>query len=168
MFESFNHEVLLIFLGGLLTLFLTVILVFGKQAFKRELERGRLKANYKSDPDASNKIEAKLDDSYEFRKLNFIELLAEHGLQPLCIISFISFFYPSRTLETFFAVAVVFFTILHELWSGKRYSGSFWYQLLLGVCWLSLFALISFNANEFEKSKANPANNETGKGGVVH
>ena len=145
--QLFDYNTFLLFLGGIFSLILTVIIIIAKQEYKRHLERERLTAAKQKDPEAVGDIEAKLNDSYEFRRFNFFELLTQWGLQPLFIISFINLFYSPSTIEIIIAFALTVFVILHEFWSGVQFSNKRPYQILIHVLWLGLFLLFSYRAN---------------------
>ncbi|MGZ4041648.1 MAG: hypothetical protein ACXVNM_01180 [Bacteroidia bacterium] len=149
----YNHETFLLFLGGVFSLILTVIIIFAKQEYKRGIKRAELETQKKIQPEAVGDIETKLNDSYEYRKINFLELLALWGLQPLFIISFINLFYQPSTLEIILAFSLVVFTILHEFWSGIKYSSNGFYQTILVFFWIGLFLLISYRTNKVEALK---------------
>ncbi len=161
----FHYETFLLFLGGIFSLILTVIIIFVKQEYKRHLRREELKGQAKVAPDAVGDIEAKLNDSYEYRKLDFFELLTVWGLQPLFIISFINLFYKPNTIEIILAFLLVVFTILHEFWSGVEFSKKIGYQITVLAFWMLLFVLISYRMNGITKATDSAALEEYKKEG---
>ena len=142
-----NYDVFLLFLGGLFSLVLSVIIIISKQEYKRSIERERLKAVLKQNPEAVGDIEAKLNDSFEFRKFDFGELLTVWGLQPLFIVCFVNLFSAQGTVEVLIAFALTIFIILHEFWTGNQYSKNRWYQFFILVLWVGLFFTISYRDN---------------------
>ena len=161
----YNHETFLLFLGGIFTLLLPVGIIFATREMKRNNERERLKVIQDQEPEAVGDIEAKLKDSYEFRRLNLLHLITEYALQPLFIISFINLFYSPSTFEIIIVFILVLFIIQHELWSAKLYSGNIYYQLLMFVLWIGLFFIISYKTNNLEKKSNPPATTEEQKVG---
>lgn len=151
-----NYDVFLLFLGGLFSLVLSVIIIIAKQEHKRSIERERLKVVQQQNPEAVGDIEAKLNDSFEFRKVAFVELMTVWGLQPLFIICFVNLFSAQGTIEVIIAFALTIFIILHEFWTGNQYSKSGWYQFFILVLWIGLFFTISYRDNilkQQEKAK---------------
>jgi hypothetical protein len=151
-----NNDVFLLFLGGLFSLVLSVIIIIAKQEHKRSIERERLKVVQQQNPEAVGDIEAKLNDSFEFRKFDFWELLTVWGLQPLFIICFVNLFSAQGTIEVIIAFALTIFIILHEFWTGNQYSKNRWYQFFILVLWVGLFFTFSYRDNilkQQEKAK---------------
>lgn len=142
-----NYDVLLLFLGGLFSLVLSVIIIIAKQEHKRSIERERLKVVQQQTPEAVGDIEAKLNDSFEFRKFDFWELLTVWGLQPLFIICFVNLFTAQGAIEVVIAFSLTIFIILHEFWTGNQYSKNGWYQFFILILWVGLFFTISYRDN---------------------
>lgn len=142
-----NNDVLLLFLGGLFSLVLSVIIIIAKQEHKRSIERERLKVVQQQTPEEVGDIEAKLNDSFEFRKFNFGELLTVWGLQPLFIICFVNLFTAQGAIEVVIAFLLTIFIILHEFWTSNQYSKNGWYQFFILILWVGLFFTISYRDN---------------------
>lgn len=148
-----NYDVFLLFLGGLFSLVLSVIIIIAKQEHKRSIERERLKVVQQQNPEAVGDIEAKLNDSFEFRKFDFCELSTVWGLQPLFIICFVNLFSAQGTIEVIIAFALTIFIILHEFWTGNQYSKNGWYMFFILVLWVGLFFTISYRDNILKQQK---------------
>jgi hypothetical protein len=158
--ENFiNYTVFLLFLGGLFSLVLSVIIIIAKQEHRRSIERGRLEAVKQKDPELVGDIEAKLNDSFEFRKFDFGELLTIWSLQPLLIICFVNLFSAQGTVEVIITFALTIFIILHEFWTSNQFSKSRWYQFLIFILWIILFFTISYRDNILN-------GNQKGKAGI--
>jgi hypothetical protein len=142
-----NNDVFLLFLGGLFSLVLSVIIIIAKQGHKRSIEREKLKVVQQQNPEAVGDIEAKLNDSFEFRKFDIWELLTVWGLQPLFIICFVNLFSAQGTVEVIIAFALTIFIILHEFWMGNQYSKYGSYQFFILVLWVGLFFTFSYRDN---------------------
>lgn len=145
--KFYNEKILLLFIGGLFSLLLPVIIICAKQFYKRRIERQRLEIEFKIRPEVVGDIEAKLDDSNDFKKPNFFGLLAQWGIQPLLIISFVSLFDQNSHVEIIGAFVLVLWTIIHEFDLSDSYSKNKYYQLIILVVWVLLFGLISYKAN---------------------
>lgn len=147
----YNYETFLLFFGGICSFILPVSIIFAIHQFKRNGERERLTKLKEKDPEAIGDIEAKLNDSYDFKPLNFLELLTIYALQPLFIISFINLFYSPTAIETISVFFLIVLIIQHELWSAKRHSKNIFYQLLIFALWIALFLIISNKANNLNQ-----------------
>ena len=143
----FNLEIFFLFIGGAFALFLTVTIIYSKQEFKRNIERNRLKLLKSQDAEQVGDIEEKLDQSYEFNKLNYGHLLVNFGLQPLFIIGFVNLFNNQGIIEIIIVFILIIWTITHELWASAKYSEKFAYQFLLLIVWLLLFLFMSYQMN---------------------
>ena len=139
------------FLGGLFSLILSVIIIIAKQEHKRSIERERLQIVQQQTPETVGDIEAKLNDSFEFRKFNFWELVTVWGLQPLFIICFINLFTAQGAIEVVIVFSLTIFIILHEFWTGNHYSKNRWYQFFILILWVGLFFTISFRDNTLKQ-----------------
>jgi len=164
----FNNDIFLLFLGGLFSLVLSVIIIIAKQEHKRSIEREKLKVIQQQNPEAVGDIEAKLNDSFEFRKFDFLELLTVWGLQPLFIICFVNLFSAQGTIEVIIAFALTIFIILHEFWTGNQYSKNGWYQLFILVLWVVLFFTFNYRDNILKqqdkaKTEQTPLSNDKQK-----
>ena len=138
---------MLLFLGGLFSLVLTVVVIIAKQEYKRSIERERLKIIQQQNPEAVGDIEAKLNDSFEFRKFNLFELFTVWGLQPLFIICFVNLFTAQGAIEVVIAFSLTIFIILHEFWTANQYSKNALYQFWILILWIGLFFTISYRDN---------------------
>lgn len=156
MAEYYNHDIFLLFLGGIFSLILTVTVIFIKQGTRRESERKRLVEERRIRPEAVGDIEAKLDDSIEFRSPDVLEEITKWGIQPLFIVSFASLFsqMSESILVAFFSLIIL--TFLHEFYLSDKYAKKTIYQLFLLFVWLIFFVLISHKAN-----KAYPKSSDT-------
>ncbi len=161
--EFYNHETFLLFLGGICSVLLAVVIIFGKQEYKRALKRDELKleAKEKNQSATAEDIEAKLNDSYEFRRIDFFEKLTQWGLQPLFIISFINLFSKPNVYELLLTFVLMLFTISHELWSSIQFSKKKAYQILLLSSWVVLFMLISYRTNHLQKQVMQQSTEQT-------
>jgi hypothetical protein len=147
--KLFNLDTLLLFLGGLFSLFLTVVIIYSRQEFKRGQEKGRLEKEKKDNPESVGDIEQKLNDSYKFRKISFLEELTIYGLQPLFIISFVNLFNrPIMIMDVVITFVLIVFIIMHEFWAASRNSTKKWYQILIICSWITLFIFISIKSNQ--------------------
>lgn len=145
--QFYNHKIFLLFIGGIISLALTITIICVKQLYKRELERKRLEDEKKIRPEEVGDIEAKLNDSPNFKKPNIFEEVVNWSIQPLLIISFLRLFDQSsegQILATFFLVILTF---IHEFYSGEKYSKKGPYQLFIFSLWLFLFFFFSHKAN---------------------
>ncbi len=148
-----NYNVFLLFLGGIFSLILSVIVIIAKQEYKRTIERERLKAVQQQNPEAVGDIESKLNDSFEFRKFNFRNLLTIWGLQPLFIICFVNLFSVQGTIEVIIAFALTILIILHEFWISNQYSKNGWYQFFILLLWIGLFFTIGYRDNIYKQQE---------------
>ena len=137
--QYYNHDVFLLFLGGLFSLILTVAIVYIKQASKRGFERKRLEAEKRIKPEAIGDIEANLDDSVDFQLPNICEETAKWCIQPLFIVSFASLFSQSSEIILIAFFLLIILTFLHELYLSDRYANKLTYQLCLAAVWLLFF-----------------------------
>ncbi|MFC0516773.1 hypothetical protein ACFFGT_21380 [Mucilaginibacter angelicae] len=146
--KVFNDLVLQLYLGGLMSLLFAVTIVWVKQALKRSFERTRLKDLAMNNPEEVGDIEAKLNDSYDFRKINFFEELVIWGVQPLFIIAFINLFTISGELEIIIAFLFVIFTLCHEFDFADRFSKSIFYAIVIIALWIVTFFVFSIRTNQ--------------------
>lgn len=147
--KFFNQSVFFLFLGGIFSLILTAVVLFIKQAQKREYGRKLLQERSANNPEVGD-IETKLDESVEFQKPNVPELLTSWGLQPLYIITFASLLNQTSHLEIiglFFLTIIMF---LHEFVWVSRFSKKLIYQLIILLLWILFYVVITIKANEKE------------------
>jgi hypothetical protein len=136
-----NSHIILFFLGGLFSLILTVIILYAKQEYKRNLERDRLKRLL---PEEVGDIESVLNDSFEFGKLNFFSELTKYGVQPLFILSFINLFTNSNSYSIICTFLLTIITIAHEFYLASKYSDSSYYRIFIACLWIILYIIILF------------------------
>ena len=148
-----NYTVFLLFLGGFFSLLLTVIIIISKQEHKRNNERERLNKISVHNPESVGDVEAKLNDSFEYRKPNVMELFTIWGLQPLFIVCFVNLFSIQDTIEVIIAFILTIFIILHEFWTSNQYSKYKAYQFLIIGIWIILFFFISYRTNKWNEAK---------------
>lgn len=139
-----NYDVFLLFMGGIFSLILSIIIILSKQEHKRDIEREKLKVIQQQNPESVGDIEAKLNDSFEFRKLDFWQLLTVWSLQPLFIVCFVNLFTDQGVIEVIIAFALTLFIIVHEFWTGNQYSSNRYYQSFILILWIGLFFTISY------------------------
>ena len=154
----FDINTILLFIGGLFSLFLTAVIIYSKQESKRDIERKRLKIEKKRRPEIGD-IEQKLNDTYGYAKLSFVQELTKYGLQPLVIISFVNIFSTSNEIVLIIngvlTFILVMYIIMHEFWAAFRNSKKRWYQLMLLTSWIAMFLYISFTNNLVNKNDNN-------------
>ena len=137
--QIFNLNTLYLFVGGIFSIFLPVIIIIGKQGFKRQEKREELeRENQVGD------IEQWLNESFEYKRPHFLKLMTEWSLQPLFIISITILIDHSGFLEALVTFSLTLMIFLHELWMSKRHSEKWWYQLLMLIIWISVFCVINF------------------------
>ena len=158
----YNTEVAYLFLGGFFSLVLSVVIIYVKQEHKREIKRADLAEIKKRDPESVGDIEEYLNDSYDYKKTNFFELLTIFGLQPLfiiCLANLISF----QVLLGVTGVTIVFvlliFIFLHEFSWSVKYSSKNIYKFSMLVSWILLFIILSIVVNHNVKIRED-ANNQ--------
>ncbi|MES2006314.1 MAG: hypothetical protein V4450_17480 [Bacteroidota bacterium] len=151
--QVFNTHIWFLFIGGLFSLLLTIVILIARQEHKRYIERGRLEEARRANPEGVGDIEAKLDDTPSFRSIDIPAETTKWGIQPLLIISFISLFDQSSTLEIICAFCLVLVTILHEFYLADRFASNMRYQIFIGILWLFFFCMLSYKANDREKTQ---------------
>lgn len=134
----FNSEIVLLFLGGVFSLLLPVIIIIGKQGFKRQSKREELERI-----ENIGDIEQWLDDSFEFKKANFLQLMTEWSLQPLFIICITNLIDKTGWIQVTITFSLILLIILHELWVSKRYSTHILYQIFMLLLWVLAFILLN-------------------------
>ncbi|MEJ5144686.1 hypothetical protein [Sphingobacterium sp. MYb388] len=139
----YHQETLYLFIGGLFSIILPVIIIFGKQGYKRNEKRAELEKQAAAGNDTIGDIDIWLDTSYEHKMPKFLQLLTEWSLQPLLIIFITTLFTSTGPLIAFFTFIVVSLVILHELWLGKEHSAKAWYQILMLALWIVAYLVIS-------------------------
>ena len=151
----FNTNTILLFIGGLFSLFLTVIIIYSRQESKRQIERERLEVEKKRNPEIGD-VEQKLNDTFGYAKLSFVQELTKYGLQPLVIISFVNLFSNSNKVVLIINGVITFilvmYIIMHEFWAASKNSKEKWYQWIMLISWIFLFFYISITSN-LEKDK---------------
>lgn len=137
--QLFNLNTLYLFLGGIFSILLPVIIIIGKQGFKRQEKREELERD-----NQVGDIEQWLNESFEYKRPHFLKLMTEWSLQPLFIISITNLIAHSGFLEALVTFSLTLMIFLHELWMSKRHSEKCWYQLLMLIVWISVFCVINF------------------------
>lgn len=153
--QLFNFQVFLAYLGGVFSLILPVVIIISKKEYKRQLERDRLKPLKEKDPESVGDIEAKLDDSFEYKKESFSKLFTEWGLQPLLIISFVNLLTDSGIIEVTLTFFLTLFIILHEFTWAIRFSSKKAYQTVIFLTWIVSFFAMSYRINNSQKKDPN-------------
>lgn len=155
----YNYKIFLLFLGGVFSLVLTIAVIAAKQYYKRNLQRDRLEEEKRKSPETVGDITANLDDSHEFKKPDIAKELANWGIQPLLIISFVSLFDQTSVLEISIAFGLVILTLFHEFHFAQKFTDKTIYQLCILLLWVILFLILSYKANiketEVSPSKKN-------------
>lgn len=134
----FDLNTLYLFIGGIFSIFLPVIIIIGKQGFKRGEKRKELEKN-----NQVGDIEQWLDESYEYKRPHFLKLMTEWSLQPLFIISITNLISHSGFLESLITFLLTLMIFLHELWMSERHSNKLWYQGLMLLIWFIVFCIIN-------------------------
>jgi hypothetical protein len=88
-----------LFLSGICSFVLPALIFYAIRQNRRDAEITRLEEIKKTDPDSVGDINAKLEDTYEFKQINLWELFTNYALQPLFIISFINLFNQPNPVE---------------------------------------------------------------------
>lgn len=146
----YNHSILLQFLGAIIAILFTVLIIY----IKRELDRTNRKNYYlgiKQGGEILGDIDIKVNE--ELPSENFIKLITMWALQPLLLLLLISFIDHNLQAKIFWCSLVLLFTILHEFITGLRYSHVYKYQLIMLLVWLISFAMLSYEKNTFEQIK---------------
>ena len=147
----YNHTVFLLYLGGVFSLLLTVSIVYVKQIQKRNIERKRLEQVKQFKPEEIGDIEAKLNDSFDFRFPIFLHEITIWGIQPLFIIAFVNLFTGTGEGEIIIAFLLVILTLFHEFHFADKFSNNRWYQSFVIFIWVVTFVIISFRTNKIEE-----------------
>ncbi len=150
----YNHKIFLLFIGGLFSLLLTIAVIYIKQLTKRETERKRLEEEKRFQPEAVGDIDAKLEDSVEFKKPNIFQELTKWGIQPLLIISFISLFEQATEVEIIGTFFLVILTLFHEFYLAEKFSIASKYQFTILAIWIFFFFLLSYKTNIRQEKQA--------------
>lgn len=154
MHKFYNHIVFLLYLGGVFSLALTVAVVFLRQIHKRSIEKKRLEQIMNFKPEEVGDIDAKLDDSFEFRFPALMQEIAIWGIQPLFIICFVNLFSIAGETEICIAFTLVIITLFHEFYLSDKYSKKKFYQILVIALWLITFLIFSYRTNISEEAKS--------------
>lgn len=143
--KIFNETIAYQILSAGFSIILTITIIF----IKREIDRNNRRSFYNGMNNNGNILgdtEIKLDE--ELPKENYFKLIALWRIQPLLLLVLINF---NENYNSYFKISLVFalfiFTILHEFWSGLKYSEKFLYQLLILICWIASFCILSFDKN---------------------
>lgn len=137
-------EILYIYLAGLATIFFRVIIIFTKQEYKRSIERERLKNLPNDEHNPVGDVESKINDSYEFKKVNFWNEFALLSIQPLFLLVFLNLYTTSNWLSISAAFGLLSFMIVHEFYGAITYSDSKWYKFIICLVWISCLLMSSF------------------------
>lgn len=159
--QLYNHDVFLLFIGGVFSLVLTVAIVFLKQIHKRSIERKRLEEQKKFRPEEIGDIDAKLNDSTDFKNPNLFQELTLWGIQPLLIISFASLFSHSSEIEIIIAFSLIILTLFHEFHLADQFSKNGYYQWFILLLWVFVFFIISYKINQKQSISPNQTNKNT-------
>ncbi|KFF22915.1 hypothetical protein [Chryseobacterium sp. JM1] len=151
--KIFNETIIYQVLSAGFSIILTVTIIF----IKREIERNNRRSFYNGMNNEENilgDIEIKLNE--ELPRENYFKLITLWSIQPLLLLVLINF---NESYNSYFKISLVFslfiFTILHEFWSGLKYSEKVLYQLLILTCWIISFCILSYDKNiSIEKSKS--------------
>lgn len=162
--DFYNNTVFLLYLGGIFSLLLTVAIIFVKQIQKREIERKRLEQVKQYRPEEVGDIDAKLNDSFDFRFPSFLQEITVWGIQPLFIISFVNLFSIAGEIELIITFSLVILTLFHEFYLSEKFSYNGWYQSLIILIWLVSFFIISFRMNIKEQQ----SRKDTGKHAILN
>lgn len=131
MTDTITKDITFLFVGGIFSILLPVVIIIGKQGYKRQQKREELEQN-----NTVGNIEEWLNDSYEYKRTNFFQLLTEWSLQPLFIISITNLIDNSNFINVLLTFSLVLLIFLHELWMSKRHSDKGIYQFFMFSVWL--------------------------------
>ncbi|WP_333624301.1 hypothetical protein [Sphingobacterium siyangense] len=131
-----NNTLNYAYIGGVISILLTVLIVFSKHYYKRQLIRNQNKDN----PNIGD-IEVWLDEQVDSKRLNFFAVMAEWSLQPLFIICLTNI--PAgRLLSTIIICGIVLMMIAHEFILSDLYANKLWYQISLLAIWTIYYFLL--------------------------
>lgn len=151
----FSNSILFQFLGAVISIFLTVTIIY----IKREIDRSS-RRNYYQGVNQNGGILGDIDIKIneELPSESFTKLLTMWGLQPLLLLLIISFIdNHNNQFKILWFSSLLIFTLLHEFLTGLKYSNKRGYQLLMLMVWLITFFVLSyeknFSENLIEKNK---------------
>ncbi len=141
MFE-FRDNIIYLFFGAIFSILLPTVIVYSK----RELLRLNKKKELQEDaqPEKYGDLNAYLNDSYYYKKINFVNYLIEQAIQPLFILCLFELFTNNSTASVILLVILIIVMILHELFAAEVNSGKFIYRFFIVMLWIIAFGVYSY------------------------
>jgi hypothetical protein len=144
-----SAEVALLFLGAILTLLLTIVVIYLRSDHKAKIERGKLEASQKIAPERVGDIDESLKN-VGLGPFNFFEELTKISIRPLLML-ICTYVFIQNTHTGIFPFIVVFFAfilvIAHEFKFADDFSSSWRYQIIVLFIWIITFLILSVKKN---------------------
>ncbi|KAF2340800.1 hypothetical protein [Flavobacterium tistrianum] len=145
----YNEEILFLFLGGIFSVILPSIITFSKRELLRINKKKELLAE---NSERYGDIDAYLDDTIQYKRINLFNYLIEQAIQPLFIVCLFNLFTYYGKIEIFLVIVLIIVMILHELFAAEVYSGKKIYRFFIIALWLISYLVFSFKSSDKQKN----------------
>lgn len=158
----FNNEIFVLFLGGIFSVLLPSVLTVSKRELLRLNKKKELMAA--ENPERYGDLDAYLDETTQYKRINFLNYLVEQAIQPLFIVCLFNLFTYNGKAEIFLIVVLIIIMILHELFAAEIYSGKKIYRMFIVCLWIISYLIFSYKSSEniTEKSTVIRTTNNNG------
>ena len=134
-----------IIIGGLASLFLTVVIKYSLRLKKYDQELKSINRNMQVAPRLRQhygNVEEWLNNSDEFRKYKFSSELFRHSMQPLIILSILSLVDEFSKISILYLVAVMIFSFIHEIIWAEKLKNNGGYRFVIILFWFLFFIMM--------------------------
>jgi len=141
-------ENLYFILGGVFSWVLISVIRFIKQNLKHNFEKQSIQKRINEDNSLSERygdIESYLNDSFEYRKSNFINELSLNGLRPLIVLGFAFLFNGSNPITTILLFIILIFFCIHEFLYAEKLKSNNCYRAAIVAIWVIFSCNIFYN-----------------------
>ena len=159
-------EKLYFILGGVFSWVLISVIRFIKQNLKHNFEKQSIQKRINEDNSLAERygdIESFLNDSFEYRKSNFINELSLNGLRPLIVLGFAFLFNGSNPITTILLFIILIFFCIHEFLYAEKLKSNNCYRAAIVAIWIIFSCNILFNNSSEPLSDSEKTENTNNK-----
>ena len=132
-------------IGGLASLFLTVVIKYSLRLKKYDQEFRSINRDMQLTPRLKQHygdVSEWLNNNNEFKKYRFDSELFRYSMQPLIVISILSLVDSFSKISILFLIAILIFSFIHEIIWAEKLKDNCWYRTALIFIWLIFFLMI--------------------------
>ena len=137
----YKEDIVFLFFGGIFSILLPSVIVYSKRELLRINKKKELQ---EENPEVYGDLDAFLDDSVHYKRINFLDHIIEQAIQPLFIICLFEVFKQNETEEVLLLVCLVIVMFLHELFAAEIYAGKRIYRIFIVILWIVAFTTYSY------------------------